>query len=403
MKILYAEDDEDLRELFVLKLESILSAEITECESGNEAIEKLKESSEFKIIISDMNMPNGSGADLYSYIRKIGLQTPFIIFSGCDIENYSAFKTFKEDNSANAFIDKPPEGGTLEKAIDVAIEYCNKYSTPSDNIYEGDDVSHIHSFSAVSVKIFLKLNTSPVDVFIRLSDHKFIKIINKHEMYETDLIHKYIEKDMHKMFVETEFHKDFVDYCMDSLLTVLSNLDLEKSEDAVDTLVSAHKAVREQLLHIGLDEKVMELTKVTVDTTIKVMEKTPKLSKLLKSVKGSGDYIYEHSLMVSYLACGIVDGIDWVSKDTKIKLSLASFMHDITLKEHKLARVESLNSPEASDLKTEDIEKIKKHPVDAMNYVKKLMDYLQTLIQSFFNIMNFLMAVVFQEIYKLKI
>jgi CheY-like chemotaxis protein len=48
LRILLAEDYEEIRDLAAFFLEAILHAEVTKCKSGNEAIAILKQQSEFR-------------------------------------------------------------------------------------------------------------------------------------------------------------------------------------------------------------------------------------------------------------------------------------------------------------------------------------------------------------------
>ena len=105
------------------------------------------------------------------------------------------------------------------------------------------------------------------------------------------------------------------------------------------------------------------------------MEATPALSELLSNMQKGGDYIYEHSLMVSYIACAIANNMDWESKDTKMKLTMASFMHDITLNDHQLAKISNLRTIDQDDFDDEEIKELKDHPLDAAKIIAKLPDF----------------------------
>jgi CheY-like chemotaxis protein len=85
MKILIVDDDSFSGELAA----AILESEGHDCqcvEGGITALEVLAESPGFELVVSDMNMPLLSGLELYSELRGLGNQTPFILLTGDDPE-----------------------------------------------------------------------------------------------------------------------------------------------------------------------------------------------------------------------------------------------------------------------------------------------------------------------------
>ena len=82
MKILIAEDDEDILAFYVSILEK-QNHEITTAISGRKAFD-LTQEQKFDLIISDFRMPGMSGVELISRIkaRKLNQDTPFVILSG---------------------------------------------------------------------------------------------------------------------------------------------------------------------------------------------------------------------------------------------------------------------------------------------------------------------------------
>jgi CheY-like chemotaxis protein len=83
MKILVADDDQDLREALS---EILVDAghEVSHAESGHTAIEIIKNSqNSFDLVISDYYMSNGDGLALLNYLRGVNLNhPPFILITG---------------------------------------------------------------------------------------------------------------------------------------------------------------------------------------------------------------------------------------------------------------------------------------------------------------------------------
>lgn len=80
LRMLFVEDDEDLRHIFLYKLRDEFEGLIQTAQSGNEGIEFLTKNS-FDIIISDFEMSNGSGLDLLRFKIEKNISSPFIFFT----------------------------------------------------------------------------------------------------------------------------------------------------------------------------------------------------------------------------------------------------------------------------------------------------------------------------------
>lgn len=105
-KILIAEDEEILLELFEMLISGEFDCEITTATNGNEAMELLKNESGFQLILSDYKMPKASGGDLYQF-NSTRHNLPFFLFSGGDLQDYAEFSGFQKTNPNNRFFNKP--------------------------------------------------------------------------------------------------------------------------------------------------------------------------------------------------------------------------------------------------------------------------------------------------------
>ena len=94
MRILYAEDNEEIREILALRFKSLTKGEVIVCENGQEAIGVLEGGIKVDLIISDHFMDGGTGLDLYQFIKRMKLDIPFILMTGTtDIEELG-FRNF---------------------------------------------------------------------------------------------------------------------------------------------------------------------------------------------------------------------------------------------------------------------------------------------------------------------
>lgn len=89
-KLLVVDDDEDIREIIVSKLE-LHEAICDEAPDGLEAFDKIKKN-DYDCVITDIRMPNASGIDLANMIREYTGKSPKLILMSAftDINNEMA-------------------------------------------------------------------------------------------------------------------------------------------------------------------------------------------------------------------------------------------------------------------------------------------------------------------------
>jgi CheY-like chemotaxis protein len=106
VKILLAEDDEDLREIISLHLLETFDAEIVIASNGDEAIEKLKADQTFDLIISDFLMPIKNGKSVLEFnISQRNL--PFIMMTASEVKSDEKLSRLEYFNSLNKLFMKP--------------------------------------------------------------------------------------------------------------------------------------------------------------------------------------------------------------------------------------------------------------------------------------------------------
>lgn len=119
-RILYAEDERDLRELTT----EILGSEGYECIAVNDGLEakEILKSEKFDLLLTDFNMPVVDGTELLFWCREQGLNLPVVFITGSP-ELIPVQKKAMKDTSTT-LIHKPFNFRVLIEAIEVALEKC---------------------------------------------------------------------------------------------------------------------------------------------------------------------------------------------------------------------------------------------------------------------------------------
>jgi CheY-like chemotaxis protein len=117
-KILIVEDDQNIREVLGLLLET-LEIPYAEVADGEEAIEYLKQN-KIDVIITDFQMPKVDGVELLNWCRQKGLHFP-VIFISANAQLIAREQVALQDCCAT-LMKKPLDLNALEGALEAAIQ-----------------------------------------------------------------------------------------------------------------------------------------------------------------------------------------------------------------------------------------------------------------------------------------
>lgn len=81
LKILIIDDDDRFRNSLCFKLARIYNAEVDGVNRGGKGIERIKAGNRYDLIFTDIMMPQMTGIETYSEIRKIDERIPIVLMS----------------------------------------------------------------------------------------------------------------------------------------------------------------------------------------------------------------------------------------------------------------------------------------------------------------------------------
>lgn len=116
VQILIVDDEEALRDVIEMILESEIDANFIKAENGKIAEEMIQTQSIIDIIISDFNMPIKNGADLFNF-NKSFKNIPMILLSGSSLDEHKTLNDFLVSNKLNRFLNKPFDENILINAV----------------------------------------------------------------------------------------------------------------------------------------------------------------------------------------------------------------------------------------------------------------------------------------------
>jgi CheY-like chemotaxis protein len=112
INVLIADDEPFIREIVQDILEMKFEVNVFQAATGREAISIL-ETKPIQIIFCDMNMPGGTGEDVYVYNKRLK-NLPYVLMSTEDPKDWPRLEGFHEDN-LNRYLGKPFDIDDIEK------------------------------------------------------------------------------------------------------------------------------------------------------------------------------------------------------------------------------------------------------------------------------------------------
>ena len=158
-EILFLEDEVTIREV-IAEYMNVAGHKVTECDSGDEAVERLKEK-RFDLAVLDIKVPGMSGLKVLEYIRtELKSDMGVIMLTAYEDINtqVEAFNFFADD-----YITKPASPIILLKRIDVLLRRIKSESSMKETSLVIDDKAYRAYFEgkdlSLTVSEFLLLKT----------------------------------------------------------------------------------------------------------------------------------------------------------------------------------------------------------------------------------------------------
>jgi HD-GYP domain-containing protein (c-di-GMP phosphodiesterase class II) len=277
-----------------------------------------------------------------------------------------------------------PAGATKEAKIpfttQVKIERKELTEKLTPTLDEMIDHGFIHETMApesrcrIRTKLLLSVSPLKGDIYIRLSETKYVKLFQQGDVFDRADLEKYTEKKgVEYLYIRKDDCALFAKKYREDLEKLLKQ-PVINTEQAVQSAESVHEAVQALAKTVGFTAEVQDLVKTQVKVAMKAISASPRLSELFGKLKAvQGKYLSTHSHLTAYLACAVASQMKWGSEQTFMKLNLACFLHDITLSNHELAAETSLKAVEANTAKytAQEIRAYKGHAREAANLASR--------------------------------
>lgn len=321
MKILIADDDLEIVEIvsFLVKDHIDSKVEVIVANTGSSAIEKLSKN-HIDFCICDHNMPNGNGNLVLRHIIDQQLETRFVLSSGQDFSKdsttYPIEKVFFRINKPDVFSGVELLAGVIKAQFDLAsFDLSPKVHAQQDYI-------------PITLYFLTLLGTAPDDLYIKMTNEKYIKCIKKGETFTNLDRSKYNAKNIKTLYLEKIGDR----LSSTSMLASLINSIMNKEQLPLDQKLNmAHTQIYELINTAGVTQEVSETTRENIKSSVQLIMKNEVLSDFWKKLTIVGEYPAQLYTMHSMLASAVVKQMEWCNEATLFKLTMAAFLQDVGL------------------------------------------------------------------------
>ena len=332
LSVLIIDDEEEIREIISFFLQSSLPCELDYASNGEEAISLLRHK-KFDLVICDYNMPIKNGGDVYLFMMEAGLTSRYVLCSSDAPHTFSAYKDLK---LMFGFIQKPNIIKGLKETLHKFKTEINREAGAEPLIY-----------NPIGMKLLVALSVMPADIFIKLSDGKYIKAHDSGSIFdETDFI-RYEQKGILNLYA-LNLSTEKIMLKIQEVITQLSSAP--NSHNKIQTAFDVQSLIMSTLREYGFQEALLPSIELQIKETIEICGNDKTLNMLMeKMLKMKSSYTAKHSFLLSAITIAIASKLGWNSSPTNHKLVMSSLFHDIFLKDSVENETKSLKVHKESE------------------------------------------------------
>ncbi|NUN05852.1 MAG: HD domain-containing protein [Bdellovibrio sp.] len=185
-------------------------------------------------------------------------------------------------------------------------------------------------YVAVSRDEFITGTTVPVDLFLKLSEEKYVLILKEGQKVQFEQMH-FAEKADWLYVRRSDYQK-----CVGQALTVAGIvIDSNKISEDKKTIYLSKAAdfIFKEIELLGFNHATLEHSKIVSKSIQTLVDNKPDISAVISMMSGLSDQLIRHSMMVSAVSVLIAKSMKWTLAQNLEKLALGALLHDVGMKE----------------------------------------------------------------------
>ncbi len=351
-KILLVDDDPHVLSSIKGILEE--SGFVVTSASDGEAAETIFGSDTFEAVISDIQMPKRSGLQLAKSLKEKN-ETPLILMTGFR-EYIDAITDYEVP--IDGFLAKPFRKDELLKMLEQCLAASHTESAETHSV--GD-------FMKLSLDEFVAGKQIQSNIYVQINPSKYVKIAHQGEDIEIGRIRAMKEKKVKYLYLKKEDFSKYVGFAL-KIADKLNKATFVDVERKTKFFKYTGEVVLEQIHLKGLDEETYQSSKVFLENSISTICDDIAAFKLLEILNNHANFVYAHSLAVSFYSLMLAKAVGWISPANRFKIATAGLFHDIGKKEMPL----EILFKSSGQLTAEELKVYEEHPIRGATILREI-------------------------------
>ncbi|MCB9091523.1 MAG: HD domain-containing protein [Halobacteriovoraceae bacterium] len=313
-------------------------------------------------IILDFSIKDHSSISVLKYIKINcpSLRVIFTLTNLAELEEIGLSKSDLKHLGVYDIVEKPTEPEQIFKLIELynnptlwnKIERTGETKN-EENVDEPDD-----NFDKISSKTFFSGNTTIYDIYIRLKQDKYVKVLHRGDVFDQQRLDKYInEKNVEFFYFKKEDRILYINF-MNKLLSKVTNTEkISQKSQASLTKTLTDKYINEVFTG-GMNPRVVEEGKAICENIHGLLARSDDMKKLLDTFLEMEIDEEGQSFLVSFFSIAIGKELNWVTERSVQTLGMGGMLHDIG----KIKLPDNIRNKKFSEMTDEEKEIYKTHP-----------------------------------------
>lgn len=196
-----------------------------------------------------------------------------------------------------------------------------------------------------------------VDVYVKLSKSKFVKIADRSNVDGIEIIQEYLKKGIRIFYLsEVDFknYHSFLENEFDASINAINESELFDDE-VLDRSLNSIEDIKDLLINFGVTESTVARVDLVANQTLKSFEKIATFEALLELLNSRDGFLKEQPYLCTYIVTTIASQMEWCNLPLIKKIITASMFQNISLETESQAKI--LNRDELENSGLEEFEK----------------------------------------------
>jgi putative nucleotidyltransferase with HDIG domain len=338
-----------------------------------EAINIVSSDGPFGFFIIDVEIKKSDPEETSNILIDLAGQRPFL-FLGNDANIVDRIgQNLFQSNPYNEKILKPLDRSDISEDIKIKVTQALKWAKEEDFESTLEDIDP-DDFISMKLKSFYLYDIFPYDIYLEITSTQYIKILSANKKYSLSTLSSYAKKNIKVLYIKKDDQLKYLETESMKCLKALKKISIE-SKDIFVILLRSITILHQYMTVLGVNPTILSLANAITDLTINFSEKSRDLKPLLKSYPNLYEGIASKSLMTALIADKICQKMGWDSITTKKKLAMSALLHDFTLPDDSMSKINYVTDPRLQNYCDAKIDLFYNHPITASKIASQFSMY----------------------------